>query len=121
VTDTAAQPSFSEWCILELMGHRRLAGKVTECQVAGQGFLRLDVPAPLPEQEQLIPTSPWTATQFYSPSSVYCMTPVTEATARKIALLNQPTPATRWELTRGDGKPADDDDVLDADFGGDRY
>lgn len=24
------QDQFDEWCILELMGHRRLAGKVTE-------------------------------------------------------------------------------------------
>ena len=87
MSDTEA--AFSEWCILELMGHRRLAGLVTEQQVAGKGFLRLDVPADGDD---------WSATQFYSPDSVYCLTPVAEDVARKIAKENRPRPATRWEL-----------------------
>lgn len=81
---------FSQWCILELMGHRRLAGLVTECQIAGHGFLRLDVPG---ESEDT-----WSVSQFYSPSSVYCMTPTTEQVGRSLATRNRPEPATRWEL-----------------------
>lgn len=90
----ATEPAFSEWCILELMGHRRLAGLVTEQQVAGKGFLRLDVPAGTADQLDL----GWAATQFYSPDSVYCLTPVAEDVARKVATENRPQPATRWEL-----------------------
>jgi hypothetical protein len=34
----------SGWAIIELMGHRRLAGWLSEEEVAGAAFLRIDVP-----------------------------------------------------------------------------
>ena len=40
-TTTQAAP-FEGWAILELMGHRRLAGYVREVELAGAGVLRLD-------------------------------------------------------------------------------
>lgn len=83
-----AKPPFEGWAILELMGHRRLGGYVAEATVAGAGFLRIDVPGEDGPE----------ATQFYSPSSVYCLTPVTEAMARAVAARNQPQPVQRWEL-----------------------
>ena len=46
--------------ILELMGHRKLAGLVREVQIAGAGFLRIDA---------VTPDGP--LTMFYPPSSVY--------------------------------------------------
>lgn len=87
-----ATSAFEGWAILELMGHRRLGGYVQEATIAGGTFLRIDVPA---EQEGTKP-----ATQFYSPSSVYCLTPTTEETARALAKLAQPAPVQRWELPR---------------------
>lgn len=36
------------WAIVELFGHARIAGRVTEQVIAGQGFIRADVPL-LPE------------------------------------------------------------------------
>lgn len=84
------QPStFAEWCIVELMGHRRLGGYVTEATIAGEGFLRVEVPGPAGEP---------IATQFFRPGSVYALTPVTEAMARAVAASNQPQPVSRWEL-----------------------
>ena len=83
-------PKFSEWAVLELMGHRRLAGRVTEEQIAGAGVLRLDVPG-----EGGQPA----VTQYYSPSALYCITPTTEEIARKIAKANRPAPVHRYELT----------------------
>lgn len=41
---TDEKPAFEGWAILELMGHRRLGGHVSEATVAGAGFLRIDVP-----------------------------------------------------------------------------
>lgn len=79
---------FEGWAILELMGHRRLAGLVREQEIAGKGFLRIDVP----EGES------WAASQFYSPDAVYCLTPTTEEIARAIAAHARPEPAHRWEL-----------------------
>lgn len=78
-----SQEAFGEWVILELMGHRRLAGWLTEQEIAGRGFLRLQMED---------------ATQFYSPAAVYCITPTSEELARKVAAATRPAPISRWEL-----------------------
>lgn len=77
------------WCIIEIMGHRRLAGIVSEEQIAGCAFVRIDVPADEDEGA---------ATQFYAPAAVYCITPTTEAIAREFARTYRPAPVNRWEL-----------------------
>jgi hypothetical protein len=82
--------AFEGWCILELMGHRRLGGYVTEAVIAGAGLIRIDVPGLRPGETA--------ATQFYSPSALYCITPTTEAIARALAAKAQPEPVQRWEL-----------------------
>lgn len=33
------------WCVLELMGHRRLAGQVQSVELASAPFLRIDIRA----------------------------------------------------------------------------
>lgn len=82
------------FCFLELMGHRKLAGLLTEETVAGFGFLRIDVFTGAETAAR--------ATQFYSPSAVYAITPTTEETARRFAARAIPQPASRWELPAGD-------------------
>jgi hypothetical protein len=94
---------FSQWAIVELMGHRRLAGHVTEQEIAGAPFLRLDIHDPGGE----------VVTQFYSPGSVYCLTPTTEEIARKMGERSRPQPVTRYELEWS--RPSAQDD-LDDDF-----
>jgi hypothetical protein len=82
------------------MGHRRLAGLVTETELAGHGVLRLDVPAPEAVEGAVTGESPsdWESTQFYSPTALYCLTPVSEETARRVAHLHRPQPVQQWEL-----------------------
>lgn len=90
--------------MLELMGHRKLGGYVREQNVAGAGFLRIDVPG---EEGNV-------ATQFYAPAAVYCLTPVTEEVARRFAAGCKPEPVTRWELPparKPDVRDAQDDDL----------
>jgi hypothetical protein len=89
MTDT----TFEGWVILELMGHRRLAGYIQEATIAGGSFVRIDVPGePGPTGQEYI------ASQFYAPGAIYCITPTTEETARAVAFNNRPTPVQRWEL-----------------------
>ncbi len=106
-----ADERFEGWAILELMGHRRLGGFVTETELAGHGVLRLDVPRPLPWLEG---EGPWAATQFYAPSALYCLTPTSEEAARVVAARSQPEPVQRWELPSAmvpaDDSPFDVDD-----------
>jgi hypothetical protein len=101
------KPPFEGWVILELMGHRRLAGYLSEQTIGGTSFLRIDVPG---ENGNV-------ATQLYSGSAVYCITPTTEAIARKVARSAVPAPVTKWDLVEPSRTlpaatvdPDDDDD-----------
>lgn len=100
------EQGFDHWAILELMGHRRLAGKVTEAQVGGATMLRIDIPG----------KDGWKTTQFYSPSAVYCITPTSEAIAREVAEMSGAAPVHAWELNRR-SLPASSTDDLDGDDG----
>lgn len=86
--ETDEKPIAIGWCVLELMGHRRLGGYVSEAVIAGTGLIRIDVPGPGEKR----------VTQFYSPAALYCLTPTTEELARAVAESNQPQPVHEWEL-----------------------
>lgn len=58
----------SFWGLLELMGHRRLAGKITRDD---GGLIRIDIPDG--------------CTQWYGTGAVYAITPMSEETARAAA------------------------------------
>lgn len=101
MTDT--DQTFDQHCIVELLGHRRLAGRIREVQLAGHGFLRLDIPAAGSDPAR---------TQFIAPGSVYALHPVDEATARAAAVQWRPTPVQRWELP-GIARSSLDDAIAD--------
>lgn len=114
MTQQPAAAAFTEWCIVEMLGHRRLAGLLREVQLAGAGFLRLDIP----EHD-----SDPARTQYLAPSSIYAIHPCTEATARRAAAAWRPQPVQRWELPAEPARPApaaadDDEDLADV---GDRW
>jgi len=92
LTDT--EPSgFGEWCVIELMGHRRVVGYVSEQLIAGRQFLRVDRPAAHGEPA---------LTQYYSPAAVYGLHPTTEAMVRAAVAQVEPyRPLERWELPAG--------------------
>lgn len=100
---------FAGWAILELMGHKRLAGYVSEVEFAGAAMVRIDVPG---DEDDA------TATQLYSASALYCLTPTDEATARRVAKLATLAPVTRWELGAPDRRAAA---IEAADVGEDVY
>jgi hypothetical protein len=77
------------------MGHRRMAGLASEVIIAGGQFIRIDIPGR---------DGPTRLTQYYRPESVYCLTPTTEETARRVAALDDPTPPTLAQLTAGESE-----------------
>lgn len=81
--------SFEGWAIVELMGHRRIAGRVSQAEQYGTAMLRIDVPSEKPEEFQ---------TQFYGGTSIYCLTPTTEDIARRVAARSRPSPVHAWEF-----------------------
>jgi hypothetical protein len=74
-------PSFDQWALVELFGHQQIVGRVTETNIAGGAFIRVDVP-------KLAGDDPSPAyTRFFNPSAVYSINPVEEQVAR--AMLTQ--------------------------------
>lgn len=63
---------FETWAIVELFGHQRVAGRVSEQTIGGCAFIRVDVP-------KIEAVEPFT--KFYTQGAIYCMTPTDEATA----------------------------------------
>lgn len=73
------QQSFESFAIVEIFGHTRIAGRVSEQVIAGQGFIRIDVPL-LPAIENRYPEQP-AFTRLYGPAAIYSITPVSEEVA----------------------------------------
>ncbi len=65
---------FDSWAIVEVFGHSKFAGHVTEQAIGGASFVRVDVPA--------VNGSP-AFTKLFGASAIYSITPVTEELARK--------------------------------------
>jgi hypothetical protein len=85
-----SEEKFDSWAIVELMGHRKLAGRVSEQIVAGAPLLRIDVPDAGPK----IPGF----TTFYGASSIYSLTPTTEAICRAYSAAHRERPIQAYEL-----------------------
>ena len=64
------------WGIVELMGHKVVAGLISKSEMLGKPMLRVDVPATSTYGE---------FTQFYGESAIYCVTFVSEEVARLTA------------------------------------
>jgi hypothetical protein len=100
------------WAVVELFGHARIAGKVTEQTLAGGAFLRVDVP-----ETDGTPAF----TRFFGAGAIYSISPCSEEVGRLVAKQVRAAPITVYvpELHRllppddFDGDLDDLDDDLD--------
>lgn len=99
------ESGFNQWAIIELMGHVKIAGHVTEVEMFGSKLGRVD-----------IPNGDGFTTQYFNGSSLYRLTPTTEEIARGVAKSNQPAPVYRWELPEVKQLPAGEPDHLERDY-----
>lgn len=83
--------TFDQWAIVEIMGHQRYAGRVREQSVGGCNFVRVDVPGSDAMQS---------FTKLFGQSSIYCITPVDEETARAAAGQFRQQPLDEWSARR---------------------
>lgn len=65
--DNNETSEFRQWCVVELFGHSVIAGEVSSQQIAGELFLRIDVPA--------VGKAP-AYTKYFGKGAIYAMTPV---------------------------------------------
>lgn len=76
--------------VLELFGHQRIAGHVSEHNFAGSSFVRVDVPA--------VGTTP-AFTKMFHPNAVYAFNPVDEETMLFVAGQCSVRPLTVFDLS----------------------
>lgn len=81
---------FEAWGLLELFGHQRLAGRLSEQSVGGVHFIRIDVPP--------IEGVALAYTRYFTQGAIYGMTPTTEEVARALASQLRAVPISRYEL-----------------------
>ncbi len=89
-TSESKDLKFEHWCVVELMGHQRIAGLVTEQNLFGGALMRVDVPE--------VEGRPG-FTKFFGASSIYAVTPVEETVARAMAKSFDTRPVEEWRLS----------------------
>lgn len=77
------------WGIVELFGHSKVAGKLTEQNIAGTNMLRVDVPET--EKQPAF-------TKFYGSAAIYAINPVTEEVAKAKAHQLSVAPIDAWDI-----------------------
>jgi len=82
-----ARQQYEGWAIVELFGHSRIAGMISEQAIGGASFLRVDIPALNGVQA---------FTKFYGGGAVYAITPCDEETAVQVATTLQARPVEIW-------------------------
>lgn len=95
VTESADDPL--EYAIVEIMGHRRIAGRILEVERFGTKMIRIDVPKEGDFAKGFV-------SQFYGGPSIFSVTPTDLATVCKE---NKPYEPARRYIAAPD---ADDDD-----------
>ncbi|MEW6506374.1 MAG: hypothetical protein AB1432_01380 [Bacteroidota bacterium] len=68
------QDTIETWAYIEIMGHCRIAGRVSERKVGMQVMLQVDVPKP---------DDGFSHTEIFSPSAIFSIKPTTENWCRR--------------------------------------
>ncbi len=85
------EEQFKTWAVVELFGHTKIAGEVSEKSLAGGAMLRIDVPE--------IPGNP-AFTRFVNISAVYAINPVDPDTAKQAAASLMVKPIESWDIRK---------------------
>lgn len=85
---------FEAWGLLELFGHQRLAGRLSEQTIGGVHFIRVDVPEVKDYDGETIAGY----TRFFTQGAIYGMTPTDEQVARAMAMRLRARPVQTYEL-----------------------
>lgn len=81
---------FEAWGVVEVMGHRAYAGRISEQAIGGCAFVRVDVPQ---IDDRLA------FTKLLGQSAIFAITPCSEEAARAKAAEYTERPITLWSPT----------------------
>lgn len=80
---------FELTAMVELFGHQRIAGLVTEQNIGGASFIRVDVPESKSQPK---------FTRLFNPSAIYAINPVSEETMRIMVDQIESKPISAWDV-----------------------
>jgi hypothetical protein len=87
---------FEAWGLVELMGHQRIAGRISEQAIGGSNLLRVDVPLFDAEQKHRFDFR----TVFYGSSAIYALHVIGESEAMELARRGDTRPSYAWHLDK---------------------
>lgn len=85
------QETFKQWGLLELFGHTRIAGLISEQTIGGASFIRIDVPATSDGSQPAF-------TRLLGSSAIYAINPLDEATTRTLVDNIGAAPVTPYDM-----------------------
>lgn len=103
------EQKFDIYAIVELFGHNRMAGKVSEQTIGSASFIRIDVPETTQQPK---------FTRLVNPSAIYAINPVTEEVMLVMSESISSRPIESWDIRTMQkkllalGKNNDDNDDL---------
>lgn len=80
---------FEAYALVELFGHQRMAGKVTEQAIGGASFIRIDVPETSRQPG---------FSRILNPSSIYAINPITLEAMVEVAENLNTAPIQEWDI-----------------------
>ena len=101
-----SEATFQAWAIVELFGHQRCAGKISEQTIGGETFIRVDIQNGESEY-----------TRLFGKGAIYCINICEEATARAYASRLTP-PLQPYVALPAPADPPDPDSPTGGSFGG---
>jgi hypothetical protein len=87
----SAETKFETWAMVELFGHGRIVGLVTEQAIGGASFIRVDVP-------KVDGTTDFT--RLFGASAIYAISPITKDLAVRLAQLMSARPVEPYEIPK---------------------
>ncbi|MFD1557051.1 hypothetical protein ACFSHT_15730 [Paraburkholderia silviterrae] len=91
------EQKFEQWALVELFGHQRIAGRVSELTIGGQSLVRVDVPeCEATEDEPKLQAF----TKAFGNGAIYAITFLDEAAARMYVRQLRIQPISTWDLKR---------------------
>ncbi len=83
------EQKFELFAVVELFGHQRIAGKVSEQSIGVATFVRIDVPETSQQPK---------FTRIVNPSAIYAINPVTEEVMIQMAEMITSKPIDAWDI-----------------------
>lgn len=106
-----SETKFEAFGLVELFGHQRVVGKISEQSIGGCNFVRVDIP----QKDGTF------YTRFFGNGAIYAINITTEEVAMQLAARMDQEPAFAWQLpknpqladaTRASTSPSYEDDEI---------